>query len=158
MLNRSWHLSNDALMMGNKLSVRACVKKPKKAPHVAAYPAQALSIGGDATRQPYAYYLLSYSSEEIWPHVRGSWFCCLASTTWEWNFWLPLFLKNRSTSSSLFISPSLLNTWVVAAAGARRALRGFHGREKKTIQWPLLVKVSSQHNSSGISFPPKVRL
>lgn len=152
MLNRSWHLSNDALMMGNELSAHACVKKPKKAPHVSDYPAQARSIGGDATQHPYANYLLSCSSEEVWLHVRGSWFCCLAtiSSTWEWNFWLPLLLKNRSTSCSLFISPSLLNIWAVAAAWARWALRGFHGREKKNIQWPLLVKVSSQHNSSGI--------
>lgn len=59
MLNRSWHLSNDALMMGNELSAHACVKKPKKAPHVSDYPAQARSIGGDATQHPYAYYLLS---------------------------------------------------------------------------------------------------
>lgn len=85
MLNRSWHLSNDALLMGNELSAHACVKKPKKAPHVSDYPAQARSIGGDATQHPYAYYLLSCSSEEVWLHVRGSWFCCLAtiSTTWE---------------------------------------------------------------------------
>lgn len=63
--------------MGNELEARAraCVKKPKKAPHVAAYPAQALSVGGDATRHPYAYYLLSYGSEEFWLHVggRGFW-------------------------------------------------------------------------------------
>lgn len=91
----------------------------------------------------------------MWEEDSG--FCCLASisTAWEWTLWLPLFLRNTSSSCSLFISPCLLNIWVVAAAGACWAPCGFHGREKKTIPWPFLAKVSSQRSLLEFNFPLK---